>query len=232
MRALKIRLYQDLVCYKKPMSFKAGETYPLPPPSTLSGFFHNVLDATKYIPMNFSIQGTYSGITNNLQTLYKFGSVRKDKGKLRNYWAVFGSTSIQHNVFYVNLLVGVSLTIHIGASDYVLKSLYEGLLMPREYLSLGRREDLVRIDEVSMVDVEEREDRRNGISLKCPAYIPKQYALGNDLHGINYRLNSYYEIKDGFKKWEQIEMLYVETGKIYNKVFVDDQEDLVFWHRL
>lgn len=231
MQALKLKLYQDLVCYRKPMSFKAGETYPLPPPSTLNGFFHNALNATEYIPLKFSIQGTYNSVTNNLQTLYKFGGVRKDKGKVRNYWAVIGNTSINRNVFYTNLLVGISLIIHVAAHADILNRLHDSLLLPKEYLSLGRREDLVRIDEVSMVDLEEREDRRNGISLRYRAYIPKQCALDNDLHGINYRLNSYYEIRDGFKKWEQVEMLYVESGKVYSKVFVDERDDLVFWHK-
>lgn len=229
MHALKLRLYQDLVCYKKPMSFKAGETYPLPPPSTLNGLFHNILGATAYIPMKFSIQGTYSGITNDLQTLYKFGGARKDR--LNSYWAVFGNTSIQRNVFYINLLVGVTLVIHVSSDNSILQELYHSLLMPKEYLSLGRREDLVRVDEVSMVEVREIEDRRNGIPIKYPAYIPKQYALDNDLHGINYRLNSYYEIQNGFKKWEQVEMMYVESGKIYRRVLIDQDDDLVFWHK-
>lgn len=213
------------------MSFKTGETYPLPPPSTLNGFFHNALNATEYIPMKFSIQGTYYSITNNLRTLYKFGGVRKDKGKVRDYWAVFGNTSINRNVFYVNLLVGVFLIIHVDTDAEILKRLHDSLLSPKEYLSLGRREDLVRLDAVSIVNLEEMEDCRNGIPLRYPAYIPREYALANDLHGINYRLNSYYEIKDGFKKWKQIEMMYVETGKIYSKVPVDEEGDLIFWHK-
>jgi hypothetical protein len=92
-------------------------------------------------------------------------------------------------------------------------------------------EDLVRIDEVSFVSFHEVEEKRNGISLKYPAYIPKQLALNNDLCGVNYQLNSYYEIKGDFKKWEQIEMLYVESGKVYTKTVIDEQGDLIFWHK-
>lgn len=229
MQVLKLKLYQDLVCYKKPMSFRAGETYPLPPPSTINGFMHNAIGATEYIPMTFSIQGTYTSITNNLQKLYKFGKARH--GRESSYDAVIGSTAIKSMVYYTNLLVEVFLIIHVKASEDVLKHLLEALKSPFEYPSLGRREDIVRIDEVSMVSLQEKDDSRNGIPMKYPAYIPKQYALDNDLHGINYRLNSYYEIKDGFKKWEQVEMLYVETGKIFSKVPVDEQGDLIFWHK-
>lgn len=209
------------------MSFKAGETYPLPPPSTVSGFLHNLLGATEYIPMRLSIQGTYESITNNLQTLYKFGKRRKD----RTYWAVVGNTSIQHNVFYSNLLVQVNLTIHIGASCEILNRLHEALLLPKEYPALGRWEDLVRIEKVFLVTVEEKEDSWNGIPIKSPIYIPRQEAINNNLQGINYRLNSFYEVIDGFKKWEMVEMFYVESGKIYNKVLVDTEGDIVFWHK-
>lgn len=229
MKALKFKLYQNLVCYRKPMSFKAGETYPLPPPSTINGFLHNALGATEYIPMIFSIQGTYTSITNNLQKLYKFGKSRA--GRESSYDALIGSTAIKSMVYYTNLLVDVALIIHVKASEDILNRLSEALLAPCEYPSLGRREDLVRIDEIALINLQEKDDRRNGIPLRYPAYIPKQYAADSDLHGINYRLNSYYEIKDGFKKWERVEMLYVESGKIYSNTLVDEQDDVIFWHK-
>jgi CRISPR-associated protein Cas5t len=231
MKVLKVKIYQDLVNYKKPMSFKSGETYPLPPPSTVNGFLHNAINADKYIPMCFSIQGNYKSITSNLQTLYKFGGIRKDKGKIRDYWAVIDNTKIDRMVYYVNLLVGVSLIIHINSSEETLRKLEDALVFPKEYLSLGRKEDLVRIDEIKIIEVEEKEDNWQGIKIKNPIYIPKQIALKNNLQGINYRLNSTYEIVDNFKKWDVVEMLYVETGKIYNKVFVDNDDDILFWHK-
>ena len=51
MKALKLGLYQETVCYKKPYAFKVTETYPLPPYSTVIGFLHNVINATEYNPM-------------------------------------------------------------------------------------------------------------------------------------------------------------------------------------
>jgi len=215
------------VNYKKPMSFKAGETYPLPPPSTLNGFLHNALRATKYIPMSFSIQGTYKSITYNLQTLYKFGNLRKD----RTYWAVIDNTKIERMIYYTNLLVGVILIIHVNSSLDILEKLKDIIASPDEYLSLGRREDLVRIDEVKFVEIEEKEDRWQGIEIRNPIYIPNQKALDNDLQGVTYRLNSTYEVIDKFKKWDMVEMKYVESGKIHNKVWIDEEGDIVFWHK-
>jgi CRISPR-associated protein Cas5t len=229
MTALKLRLYQDLVSYRKPRSFKNGETYPLPPPSTVNGFFHRILDAKELIPMRYSIQGTYSGITNNLQRLYKFGKVRAD----RRGQALMevGNTKIATMVFYTNLLVDVELIIHVDAHPDVLTKLKGALDNPREFPSLGRREDLVRIDSVGFVELTESENNWDGILMSQPAYVPKEFVLQNNLHGINYRLNDTYVLNDGFRQWEPIEMLYVEPDRIFTKIPIDSEGDLVFWHK-
>ncbi|MFN3406449.1 MAG: type I-B CRISPR-associated protein Cas5b [Caldimicrobium sp.] len=235
MNALRIKLYQELACYRKPFSFKAGETYPLPPPSTVKGFLHRILGAKEYIPMLLSIQGTYSGITSNLQTTYKFGNKRAN----REYWAVFGGTAINHNVFYVNLLVDVNLIIHVSAEEGILKSLERSLKSPKEFPSLGRWEDIVRIDEVSLVNLQEIQDEWNGIPIKIPAYVPKNFAIKNNLNGITYQLNDYYEIEQEnrrgliyeYRKWKKIEMVYVVSGRIATKVWIDEYGYPVFWHR-
>ncbi|WP_460176644.1 type I-B CRISPR-associated protein Cas5b [Thermodesulfovibrio hydrogeniphilus] len=226
MELLKIKLYQDLVSYRKPLSFKAGETYPLPPPSTVKGFLHSILNAEQFIPMKISIQGTYASVTNNLQKLYKFGGVRK--GREASYDFIFGKVGIKSMVYYVNLLVNVNLIIHVSAEKEILENLEAALKNPSRYPSLGRQEDLVRIDQVSFVKIFEREDKRNGIPIKYPAYIPKNYALENDLFGVNYRLNYYYEIDQNLRRWKQVEVVYVESGKLYTKTYVDEEDDLVF----
>lgn len=231
MKALRIKLYQELACYRKPFTFKAGETYPLPPPSTVKGFFHRLLEAKEYIPMIFSIQGTYSGTTSNLQTTYRFGTVRKEKGKERNYLATFGKTAINSNVFYVNLLVDVNLLIHIYTDEKTLEKLEQALKSPKEYPSLGRWEDIARIDEISIVTLQKVQDDRNGIPMKMPAYVPKDFASKNGLTGIVYQLNDCYEIEHEFRKWNKIEMMYVETGKIYSEVWIDEEDYPVFWHK-
>ena len=58
MKILKLKLFQETACYKKPFAFKVGETYPLPPYSTIIGMFHKILGAAsvEYFTMNISIQ--------------------------------------------------------------------------------------------------------------------------------------------------------------------------------
>ena len=74
MKILKLKLFQETACYKKPFAFKVAETYPLPPYSTVIGMFHKILgaDSGEYYPMNISIQGEYESIFSNYQNLRMF----------------------------------------------------------------------------------------------------------------------------------------------------------------
>ena len=54
MNIIKLKLFQETACYKKPFAFKVAETYPLPPYSTVIGMLHKVLQAQngEYFDMN------------------------------------------------------------------------------------------------------------------------------------------------------------------------------------
>ncbi|MBC7320108.1 CRISPR-associated protein Cas5, partial [bacterium] len=67
MKALKIKAYQLLANYRKPMSYNFWDTYPLPSLSTIKGWFHRVIEATSYIPIHICIQGTPNSIVYDLQ---------------------------------------------------------------------------------------------------------------------------------------------------------------------
>lgn len=103
MKILKLRLYQETACYKKPFATKVAETYPLPPYSTIIGMFHKILQAQsgEYFPMNVSVQGSYEGIFSNYQNL------RMYKGREK-------VTSMPRNV---HQLLDIHLIIHIEAKD-------------------------------------------------------------------------------------------------------------------
>lgn len=224
MKALRLDLFQETACYKKPFSLKISETYPLPPYSTVNGMLHKLLDAKEYIPMNISIQGDYESIVNNYQTTYFY----KKK-------EVTTMPMNQH------MLLNIKMIIHINAEDEILNKIYDSILNLDEYLSLGRREDLVRIDNVRFVEVEEYEveddndedygkKQLNNYNIKMPIYIPKE----NDynLSGINYRLNNYYIGQR--KNWQKINVLYVEKDNQINEgtIFLDDFYDLVCFNNI
>ncbi len=74
MKAIRIKLTQDMVNYRKPTSFQLKETYPLPPPSTVIGMTHYLCDFTEYKEMDISIQGKYHSKVNDLYTRYEFSN--------------------------------------------------------------------------------------------------------------------------------------------------------------
>lgn len=215
MKILKMKLFQESACYKKPFAFKVAETYPLPPYSTVIGMFHKILQAQpgEYFPMNISIQGDYESIFNNYQTLRMF----KEKEKV---------TSMPRNV---HQLLNVNLIIHIKAEDEVIDKIYENVVTGKETFTLGRNEDLVRIDEVKLIENLCEED--DVYIEKYNAYVPNWQ--GENVNGINYRLNSVYEIKNNLRNWEKVDVKYVErhTDNMLEKALKDEDGDIIFFYR-
>lgn len=221
MRVLKLNLFQETVCYKKPFAFKVGETYPLPPYSTVTGMLHKVLKVepgSPPIPMRISIQGNYENKFVNYQSMYFFKSSQITKMPLN-----------------IHLLYNVELIIHIDAAEEILDSIVEGLKSLEEHLNLGRKEDIVRIDEVKYVEVRTFDPYSEGKSfiIQKPIYIPIDF-LPSDVEGINYRLNWKYTVVNGLRQWEKINVKYVEEGtEITDEVQVDNDGepgDLVYFN--
>jgi len=218
MKALKLKLFQETACYKKPFALKVAETYPLPPYSTVKGFLHYVLKAKDYINMAISVQGDYEDKYVNLQTFYFY------KGK--------EITKMPLNVHYLH---NVELVIHAFAQEKILSNIVENIKNSGEIFSLGRREDIVRLDEVKIVNFHQLDlDEEDEVFvLKYSAYIPKFYNY-EAITGINYDLNFKYNVKNGIREWEKIKVIYAEKGRnaISNgKVYVDEENDIILFNR-
>lgn len=213
MKILKLKIYQETACYKKPFATKVAETYPLPPYSTVIGMFHKILQAKpgQYFPMNISIQGDYESIFSNYQNLRMY----KGKDKV---------TSMPRNV---HQLLNVNLIIHVEAQDEIIDKIYYNITNGTQTFTLGRNEDLVRIDDVKILtniqDVQEAEIVNN-------CYIPKWAA--NNIDGINYRLNSTYQIKDEIRQWNKVDVKYVEkdTNKGIYEAKQDEDGDYIYFY--
>lgn len=212
MKILKLKLYQETACYKKPFATKVAETYPLPPYSTVIGMFHKILQAQagQYFPMNVSVQGSYEGIFSNYQNL------RKYKGK-----------EVTSMPFNVHQLLNANLIIHVQAEDEIIDRIYQNIVNGTETFTLGRNEDIVRIDGIKILEyvneVEDAEIKRN-------AYIPEW--IDSDIDGINYRLNATYKIQDDIRIWNRVNVKYVEkyTNKSLNEVLQDEDGDNIYFY--
>jgi CRISPR-associated protein Cas5t len=248
MKAIRIEAYQNMPCYRKASSFRLRETYPLPPYSTVIGMVHSACGFTKYHEMRISVQGEYCSTVNDTYTHYEFNPVTKGKQETKDYVERYniGYYSKDNTHHRINrgvgnheLLTDVRLLIHICPNDQSLvEVIYNGLLNPIYYPSLGRWEDLLRIDSLEICDIYENIKNDGTFMLKRNAYIPVEFYNSDDfsykITGTRYKINKRYTIypKTKFRKWdEQIDVIYaspqskIVKGARYSK---DSKEDAVF----
>ena len=237
MKAIKLKLYQNMVNYKVPTSFQLKESYPLPPYSTVIGMVHSLCDFKEYKPMKISISGNYFSKVNNLYTRHEFNN----------------SDNVIKGPATIELLVDVNLTIHIipeDQSEEFLNMIFEAFKYPREYPSLGRREDIVLIKDVKIVDVEKKKlerDISNGE--EDFAYIPVNFIQeklvnygdkknGMNIYGTRYELTKNYILNNigtkskpkMIRSWEKEEVIYSSNIKGFKRreVPVDTDNEIVF----
>ncbi|WP_432407983.1 type I-B CRISPR-associated protein Cas5b [Wukongibacter sp. M2B1] len=240
-KAIRLRFYQNMANYKKPTSFQLKETYPLPPYSTVIGMIHYLCDYKEYKEMDISIQGKYYSKVNDLFTRYEFkNGMKYDKARHQVKSGEFG---IGRGVSTTELLVDVDLLIHIIPKDQnLVEEIKQAFEYPREYPSLGRREDLVTINEVKLVDIFERElDEDMHLEKDYTAYVPLKLITNESIilesesegHGIRsrgtrYRLNKDYKLENFgtkkspkvFRRWNKIDVVY--TSSIIASEFEDE----------
>lgn len=239
MQAIRLKMCQNMVSYRKPTSFQLKETYPLPPPSTVIGMIHRLCDYKEYHEMDVSIQGKHYSKVNDLYTIYEFktgGKYQKDRHNIN-----VGGYGMTKGVSNIELLVDVELLIHIVPhKQEEVKEIYEALKNPKEYPSLGRNEDLVIIDEVKKVKIIDEElEEELTLDPFYSAYIPEDYIKQDtisidvggkkrNLPGTKYKLSKDYTLKNiGNKKAPKFIRKWNKVNVIYgSKIFVDQDEDI------
>ena len=251
MKAIKLKLYQNMVNYKVPTSFQLKESYPLPPYSTVIGMVHSLCDFKEYKPMKISINGNYFSKVNDLYTRYEFKN--GNPFEMGRHQLNVNGYGINRGVATAELLVDVNLTIHIipeDQSEEFLNTIFEAFKYPREYPSLGRREDIVLIRDVKIVDVEKKEmekDLENGED--DFAYIPVNFIqeklvnhgdkkIGMNIYGTRYELTKNYILNNigtkakpkMIRSWEKEEVIYSSNIKGFKRreVPVDTDDEIVF----
>lgn len=246
-RAVRIKLNQNLVNYKNPTSFQLKETYPLPPFSTVIGMVHNLCGYDEYKPMKVSVQGKYISKTNDLYTRYEFKNGMK-YDETRHQLKV-GEFGVSRGIATAELLVDVELLIHIiPKDDGLIEEIEKAFKYPREYPSLGRREDLVTIEEVKVVSIRKEVPKKSirGDS-SYGAYIPLEIIdsikMKNSIQGIKYtgtryKLNKNYELINYgtekspkiFRRWDKKEVIYATNISFLrkNESYLDNDNYLIF----
>ena len=250
MKSIRLKLKQNLVNYKLPTSFQLKETYPLPPYSTVIGMVHNTCNYIEYKPMKISVQGKYHSKVNDLATRYEFkNGMTFDASR---HQIKVGEYGISRGVSNVELLSDVELVIHIVPEDEnLVEEIFNAFKTPREYISLGRREDLVVVDEVKIVEISEEiiEDENLRIDRDYRAYVPveiidkKKVFVEGSVDTIQYKGTMYNLTKDYvsvnygsakspkiFRKWNKIKVHYVSNivASRRRAITVDEDSYMVF----
>ncbi|PEA54784.1 type I-B CRISPR-associated protein Cas5 [Bacillus pseudomycoides] len=236
MKGIRIEAYQNLVNYRKPTSFQLKETYPLPPYSTVIGMVHAACGFTSYVPVQVSIQGKYHSKVNDLWTRYEFAGSSYEEGRhqLKIEMNEDKTYGITRGVSTTELLVDVELVLHIVPEDEAyLPIIKNALKSPLEYLSLGRREDLLQINVVKEVDIAD-EMTESDMQVSYDIYLP-QNSSGEKMYrkqGTTYRLNKVYEqveISKGKKirQWQKVKVYHIpasETNQLYaySDIYIDE----------
>jgi CRISPR-associated protein Cas5t len=148
--------------------------------------------------------------------------------------------SITRGVATAELLVDVELIIHIMPEDQkFVDIIYNSLVNPKEYISLGRREDIVRVDEVKIVSIEDSITEK-ATTLEMDAYIPVDMfgKRGLKTSATIYTLTKKYD-KVGIKKdveirkWDKVKVVHgvMNRNEITEKQMLTKDEDnyLVFF---
>lgn len=201
MRAITFKFFQESANYRISTNFESRNSYPLPPFSTVIGMVHYLCGFDSYHPMQLGIKGKADGRADNLQQGFVFGSLKFDPD--RHKFSADG-IGVNRTLFHVELLWNVNLTITIVPEDENdISIIYEALSNPREYPSLGRKEDIGSVTEVKLVDLDlhffEKET-----TIDYPGWIPTTLKQGTRFNiSKNYKLKQVRKNKV-FREFEKI----------------------------
>ena len=247
MRAIRIQCFQNLANYRKPSSLIIKETYPLPPYSTVIGMVHRACDFKEYHPMNVSIQGTNKGTISDLYTRYSFSfGTKYEEGRHQICVHDDKDYGVFKGIAYTELVCENHMVIHIVPKEEDFDVILQGLHYPKQYLALGRHEDLVDIERVDVVNLSVKEEAYVVNDIYIPLSLikdekeenfwdeeeeeeglfPKMNA-GRGLAATIYTLNKEYEItKKGVRRWKReggkIKAFYCPAGTKVNHILTDD----------
>lgn len=211
LKAIRLKLFQQMPNYRKPSSFTVKESFPLPPYSTVIGMVHSACGFEEYHPMRVSIQGNHASDIADIETQYVFGETYNEKEASANCYKILNKSNpkgdkLIKGIKSIQFLTDVELCIHIVPENLEdLETIYNGLLNPKEFISLGRREDIARIDEVEKVDLAEPSKRP--IYLKYASYCPYDYMKdiqSKDTIGTIYKVPKVFDTTSKLRKWKEV----------------------------
>jgi len=227
MKAVRLKLYQNMVNYRRELSYKYVQSYPLPTPSMVKGMAHALLNLDEYHKLKISIQGNYESVVTNMQKVYKFDR----KGRYpKKVFVGKSEQSINQGVMFVDEMVDMELLLHISFDE---EELNEKLLeaVRQKTVILGRNEDIAYVDfeQTRFVDIFPSNDEHR---LRYHIYLQPEICKNEQLEGTYYRLPFYYESVKSFNDkriFKYVDAVYIARDKKiqYSDIMVDKDNNIV-----
>lgn len=224
-RAIRVKCFQNLANYRKPSSFIIKETYPLPPYSTVLGMVHAACGFEEFHPMQISIQGTNKGTISDLYTRYSFTPGGKyEEGRHQICIEDGEKYGVFKGIASAELVCENHMVIHIVPQEQDFDTVLQSLQLPKNYLSLGRYEDLLDVERVDVVNLQMEDEATTSMDI----YVPLNSGINTGAKTTTiYTLNKEYEItKQGLRRWKKdggkVKAYYFPANTTLGDVWVDD----------
>ncbi|MFA5449141.1 MAG: CRISPR-associated protein Cas5 [Clostridia bacterium] len=247
LKAIRIIAYQNMPNYRKPAAIAIQDSYKLPPYSTVIGFIHTACGFTEYHPMRVSIAGRNKSSVVDMYTRYFHGGRKLEFGRHQLFTEnnsgmglggfadslsgipseQEGRTGITRSLGYAQLMVDMELAIYVVPDNPdELEVIKNGLLNPVRYPALGRHEDILRLDNVEIVNLarqsDDDEDESQSFSMPYDALIPLDIyeELEIFVSGTVYNMNKVFKTdktgKDPLRKiTERVKAKLVKGGTTF-----------------
>jgi CRISPR-associated protein Cas5t len=214
MQLLKIEGYQLFANYKKPLSYGYWETYPFPPLSTLKGWFHNVINAKKYVDLSIGLCFDYSFIINDFQKIIKFD---RNRGNANDNLLTSVNKAVISSMVYVANVFDINLTIYFYAEKQYLDIFKNNIF--NNYRHIGRGEDLIRIDSIDFIEpAEQTFTNLKPHEIDYGIILKKETAEKLNIQGLNYHLPFKYDNdklqKTNIRYFNYVDIVYPDPDSI------------------
>lgn len=239
MKAVRVKIYQQCGQFRVyPHSGSLIPTYPLPPYSTISGMVHSACLWKEYHPLQISICKTSgTGKSMELESYYVGEGKTKNLSKdFTDRWSIIFKDGDhyhgwQKNIRKVELLWDREYIIHIiPENEEELNTIYKALKYPDHYLSLGRWEDVIMIEETKIVKLED--EPRPVQRFDADFYIPASYTQGtHDFICATYQITKNYKIVQEKRRFNKIKSYFLNPFYFNHqniKTLHDEEEYPVF----
>ena len=223
MKGVKLVGHMDMAQFKiHPWVGGLERTYPLPPYSTVFGMVHSLCGWKRYHPMMVSVAGRGIPNRDEFSMRWKGGMYSStETGEFAERFPVRvrdgeGFRGYVRQPAAMEYIADLDLRLHILPLDQSeVDEIVSALRYPKRFPSLGRHEDLIRIDGVQETEISGTEIEA---FLDMPAYIPWH----SGMIGTVYKIHKTYTIdKKRRRRFEDVRVVVCDPGTVTAKTDED-----------